>query len=258
MSFPEKMAETATSSRDDLIDPSIPKHEAFAETQTETLETPGETAGLGQTPEATVPGDDKKFVCKVCSHSFTRKHNLVSHELIHTQERPHTCSVCSSKFRRLHDLKRHEKLHTGEKPYECAKCARKFARCDALVRHNNSQTGCALDESDSPKQFRPPNSVANGGNLAAWKARDAKKGYETGQWKISPALPSINKLAGSAPAAYMHTVPAAAQSETRFRPTAQGLTEREYEFLTYARSLESRVAVLESRLGALEKTEVYN
>ena len=56
----------------------------------------------------------KRYFCKICAQGFTRKHNMVSHELIHSSLKPHICQVCNLRFRRIHDLKRHEKLHTGE------------------------------------------------------------------------------------------------------------------------------------------------
>ncbi|KAK9448987.1 uncharacterized protein V1518DRAFT_383804 [Limtongia smithiae] len=84
-----------------------------------------------------------KHICQQCHQQFTRHHNLKSHLLTHSHEKPFTCTTCNSKFRRLHDLKRHSKLHTGEKPYVCNKCGRKFARGDALARHGKGANGCA-------------------------------------------------------------------------------------------------------------------
>lgn len=85
----------------------------------------------------------KKHRCPYCATEFTRHHNLKSHLLTHSQEKPYVCQTCQSRFRRLHDLKRHTKLHTGERPHICPKCGRKFARGDALARHNKGQGGCA-------------------------------------------------------------------------------------------------------------------
>ncbi|KAH8698282.1 hypothetical protein BGW36DRAFT_143531 [Talaromyces proteolyticus] len=85
----------------------------------------------------------KKHRCPYCATEFTRHHNLKSHLLTHSQEKPYACQTCQSRFRRLHDLKRHTKLHTGERPHICDKCGRRFARGDALARHNKGQGGCA-------------------------------------------------------------------------------------------------------------------
>lgn len=85
----------------------------------------------------------KKHRCPYCATEFTRHHNLKSHLLTHSQEKPYVCQTCQSRFRRLHDLKRHTKLHTGERPHICPKCGRRFARGDALARHNKGQGGCA-------------------------------------------------------------------------------------------------------------------
>ena len=85
----------------------------------------------------------KKHRCPYCSTEFTRHHNLKSHLLTHSQEKPFVCQTCNQRFRRLHDLKRHTKLHTGERPHICPKCGRKFARGDALARHNKGPGGCA-------------------------------------------------------------------------------------------------------------------
>lgn len=85
----------------------------------------------------------KRHRCPYCSTEFTRHHNLKSHLLTHSQEKPYECQQCQARFRRLHDLKRHTKLHTGERPHECARCGRRFARGDALARHAKGPGGCA-------------------------------------------------------------------------------------------------------------------
>ncbi|KAJ1982271.1 hypothetical protein H4R35_000362 [Dimargaris xerosporica] len=91
---------------------------------------------------------DKVYTCNQCSMTFQRFHNLKSHKLTHSQERPYACTTCGSNFRRQHDLKRHMKGHTGERPYTCHRCGRSFARMDALNRHRRAENGhaCSMNQ----------------------------------------------------------------------------------------------------------------
>jgi len=60
------------------------------------------------TGDQSMSGDGKKrkHKCQECGQYFTRLHNLKSHLLTHSQEKPFICQECGHKFRRLHDLKR--------------------------------------------------------------------------------------------------------------------------------------------------------
>lgn len=206
---------------------------------------------------------ETKFNCPHCDHKFTRKHNLKSHLLIHTKEKPFSCSICSSKFRRLHDLKRHEKLHTGEKPYQCKNCGRKFARCDALVRHNNSQSGCTLlvddailksrlaEDTNTPQHRSRASSISSQVSTANLSA-EKQQAHEINQWRLNNQLPSINRLTPLInPIAEEESH---AQSEKTNTTTINDdeLRKNNHDLLPYVRLLESRVASLETKLSATE------
>ncbi|KAJ3089250.1 hypothetical protein HK102_006834 [Quaeritorhiza haematococci] len=51
------------------------------------------------------------------------------------QEKAFMCKTCGARFSRSHDLLRHEKIHSKEKPFVCEACGRRFSRRDALRRH---------------------------------------------------------------------------------------------------------------------------
>ncbi len=206
---------------------------------------------------------ETKFNCPHCDHKFTRKHNLKSHLLIHTKEKPFSCSICSSKFRRLHDLKRHEKLHTGEKPYQCKNCGRKFARCDALVRHNNSQSGCTLlvddailksrlaEDTNTPQHRSRASSISSQVSTANLSA-EKQQAHEINQWRLNNQLPSINRLTP--------LINPIAEEETHTQSEKTNITainddelrKNNHDLLPYVRLLESRVASLETKLSATE------
>ncbi|KAF2863583.1 hypothetical protein K470DRAFT_104871 [Piedraia hortae CBS 480.64] len=131
------------------------------------------------------PAPPKKHKCPSCNTEFTRQHNLKSHLLTHSEEKPFDCDQCTARFRRLHDLKRHSKLHTGERPHQCDKCCRTFARGDALARHNKGAGGCAgrrsgvggIDEDDEDK-------YVNGGQGPSMPVTDQRRGSEPSRKRI--------------------------------------------------------------------------
>ena len=78
---------------------------------------------------------EKSFSCNVCRNSFTQKHDLQTHMLVHTNEMPHKCSYCEKLFRRKWSLKQHTMLHTGERPHVCKVCGEGFIWKIQLTRH---------------------------------------------------------------------------------------------------------------------------
>ncbi|KAI8900365.1 hypothetical protein BC833DRAFT_523623, partial [Globomyces pollinis-pini] len=55
----------------------------------------------------------------------------------HEQLKPFACEHgnCTLKFARKHDLIRHTKVHTNERKFQCGGCSKKFRRKDHLTIH---------------------------------------------------------------------------------------------------------------------------
>jgi uncharacterized Zn-finger protein len=84
-------------------------YSAHSSNQEEEEESP--TAGE---PQVSRDGKRRKHKCDECGQYFTRLHNLKSHLLTHSQEKPFICQECGHKFRRLHDLKRKLSAHDAD------------------------------------------------------------------------------------------------------------------------------------------------
>jgi len=78
----------------------------------EPVAVPMSRSGHGQSSLKSPVPLNKRHKCPYCSMDFTRHHNLKSHLLTHSQEKPYECQTCNKRFRRLRALKLHTKFHT--------------------------------------------------------------------------------------------------------------------------------------------------
>lgn len=60
--------------------------------------------------EREVPANGR-FICDICSRSFTRYANLEGHKNSHLGQRPYACTTCGKGFARMNDRRRHERVH---------------------------------------------------------------------------------------------------------------------------------------------------
>ena len=97
----------------------------------------------------------RRYLCEICSKSFTQHTTLVAHLRAHKGIKPYICEVCSRPFTTNAYLKMHMRTHTKERPYICQFCSRAFARADTLANHLTSHTGEAKYHCVyCPKHFR--------------------------------------------------------------------------------------------------------
>ena len=83
-----------------------------------------------------VHGDEKRFVCNVCSHSFGLKTELTIHTQNYHQGEHHTCKICWKDFARLGSLEKHIKvIHEAPENYKCNSCGKSFTESGTLKIH---------------------------------------------------------------------------------------------------------------------------
>lgn len=77
----------------------------------------------------------RKYQCEVCGRVFSRSNTLITHNRIHTGDRPFPCDVCGRAFRQLGNLTRHKLTHAAVKPHACPICKKCFSRTSNLNTH---------------------------------------------------------------------------------------------------------------------------
>lgn len=66
------------------------------------------------------------YPCGYCDKKFSKPHEKVKHERVHTGEKPYKCEVCGKCFRVSYSLTLHLRTHTDIRPFVCAICNKRF------------------------------------------------------------------------------------------------------------------------------------
>ncbi|XP_061264166.1 histone-lysine N-methyltransferase PRDM9 [Bos javanicus] len=84
---------------------------------------------------------EKPYVCKECGKSFNGRSDLTKHKRTHTGEKPYACGECGRSFSFKKNLITHQRTHTREKPYVCRECGQSFSEKSRLTIHKRTHTG---------------------------------------------------------------------------------------------------------------------
>jgi len=83
----------------------------------------------------------KIYQCKICNKNFEKKHHLVQHRSVHSDERPFFCKICKNFYKTEKILKMHIiNMHEDKKKFSCSKCDRNFYDEKRFENHSCGQS----------------------------------------------------------------------------------------------------------------------
>lgn len=139
----------------------------------------------------------KKFICRLCKHTFTKfseldQHRVLSHKTCKKCERvftyssdvkrhtcttqssdlPFQCTFCTKAFSKQKTQNIHQRRHTGSLPFKCIKCPKTFLKKSQLARHT------LVHVEERPHQC----SHCSKGFTSVWKLREHSRLHESGKF----------------------------------------------------------------------------
>lgn len=76
----------------------------------------------------------QSLVCEICCKQFQKRSRLISHMIVHTEEKVFKCAICDKGFKNKPQLQRHSNTHSAAPNFCCNICGRGFKHND-VAKH---------------------------------------------------------------------------------------------------------------------------
>ena len=79
------------------------------------------------------------YECSFCGIQMYDASNMRRHErAVHFGERPHECDICGKSFSKRHDLKQHLLVHSPRRTFQCTVCLKTFKSQKGWTKHKRN------------------------------------------------------------------------------------------------------------------------